>query len=420
MPWSGRAIIHSRYRSGSCLMKRTASCSAPAFAPVAMLLTAIHVLSTARRMRKVIYVEPALKQANVTILTNACVERLETEPTGRRVSAVCVDDQGAKEAHSAEIVLLSCGAINSALLLLRCACDRQPRGLANSSGVVGRHCRRHNNTALMAMSRRLNPTKCQKTLALNDLYLNAPDFPYPLGHIQMLDKSHGATIAAEAGSSAGTIPVPHPLKGSERQPWPGARTVGKADPAERLEVTVLLRRWNAAALAERVKKLARRESAGNHLSRDQFENQFGADPTDIANVRKFAGTHGLAVVQEHAGRRTVVLSGTVAQFNAALGVDLRQFEYEGGSYRGRVGAVQLPDGLHDVVEAVLGLDNRPAAKPHFRIRPLPGEVRGQANGGGATSFTPLQLASLTTSLLEPVRVSAWPSLSSAAVSGRRI
>jgi kumamolisin len=186
----------------------------------------------------------------------------------------------------------------------------------------------------------------------------------------------------------------HPLKGSERQPLPGARAVGKADPAERLEVSVLLRRRNGAALKERVTKFARRESAANHLSREQFEGQFGADATDIARIRKFADAHGLAVVQEHAGRRTVVLSGTAAQFNSAFGVDLQRFEYEGGSYRGRVGAVQLPDELDGVVEAVLGLDNRPAAKPHFRARPSPGNVRWRANSAKATSFTPLQIASL--------------------------
>jgi kumamolisin len=186
----------------------------------------------------------------------------------------------------------------------------------------------------------------------------------------------------------------HPLKGSERQPLPGAKPVGKVDPAERLEVTVLLRRRNTAALTEHVNKLARRESAGGHMSREQFEDQFGADTTDIATIRKFAEAHGLAVVQEHAGRRTVVLSGTAAQFNSAFGVDLQRFEYEGGSYRGRVGAVQLPDELDGVVEAVLGLDDRPAAKPHFRTRPSPGNVRWRANSGSATSFTPLQIAAL--------------------------
>jgi choline dehydrogenase-like flavoprotein len=122
------------------------------------------------------------------------------------VSAVWVDREGTKEAYSADIVVVACGAINSAVLLLRSACDRHPRGLANSSGVVGRHYMRHNNTAFIAMSRQRNPTKFQKTLALNDFYFNAPDFPYPLGHIQLLGKSHGATIAAEAGSWARIIP----------------------------------------------------------------------------------------------------------------------------------------------------------------------------------------------------------------------
>ena len=117
----------------------------------------------------------------------------------------------------------------------------------------------------------------------------------------------------------------HPLKGSERQPLPGAKSVGKADPAERLEVSVLLRRRSGTALTEHVKKLASREKSDRHLSREEFERQFGADNADMAAVKKFAGAQGLAVVQEHAGRRTVVLSGTVAQFNAAFGVDLQRF-----------------------------------------------------------------------------------------------
>ncbi len=184
------------------------------------------------------------------------------------------------------------------------------------------------------------------------------------------------------------------LKGSERRPLPGARAVGEADPTERLEVSVLLRRRGGAAMTAHVEKLAHRESAGGHLSREEFDRRYGADPTDIAAVKKFAGAHGLAVVQEHAGRRTVVLSGTVAQFNAAFGVDLQRFQHPGGSYRGRVGNVQLPDELHGVVEAVLGLDNRPVAKPHFRGRQPLGNVHWHANADGTTSFTPPQLASL--------------------------
>ena len=186
----------------------------------------------------------------------------------------------------------------------------------------------------------------------------------------------------------------HPLNGSERQPLPGAKAVGKADPAERLEVSLVLRRSNADALKERVGRLARREGAGGHLSREEFDRQFGAHSEDIAAVRKFAQAHGLAVVQEHAGRRTMVLSGTVAQFDSAFGVELQRFEHPGGSYRGRVGSVHLPAELNGRVEAVLGLDNRPVVKPYFRARPSRGNMRSLATEGDATSFTPPQIASL--------------------------
>src|SRR4029077_7886356 len=172
---------------------------------------------------------------------------------------------------------------------------------------------------------------------------------------------------------------------------PGARSVGKADPSERLEVSVLLRHSAADALKERVKKLAAGDRSAGHLERDAFARQFGASPGDIAAVRKFAGSHGLAVVQEHAARRTVVLSGTVAQFNEAFGVDLQRFEHDGGSYRGRTGPVHLPDELNGVVEAVMGLDNRPQARPHFRNRPSHGNVQWHA---GSHAFAPNQLASL--------------------------
>jgi kumamolisin len=165
-------------------------------------------------------------------------------------------------------------------------------------------------------------------------------------------------------------PIRRPLKGSERELLPGAKTVGKADPAETLEVYVLLRRRT-----DSIRKPATRESVGNHLSGEQFGEQLGADATDIATIRKFANAYGLAVVQEHAGNRTVVLSGAVAQLNAAFGVDLQRFKHGEHSYRGRIGAVQLSDELHDVVEAVLGLDGRPAARPRSHAHLQPGNIR---------------------------------------------
>ncbi len=155
---------------------------------------------------QIICVDPALRYANVTLLTNAYAERLQTNASGRAVTSVHVDRNGIKEQYSGDIVVVACGAINSALLLLRSATDKHPNGLANGSGVVGRHYMRHNNSAFMAISRRPNPTRFQKTLAINDYYFRSDDWDYPLGHIQMLGKSHGETIRGEAFGWAPWLP----------------------------------------------------------------------------------------------------------------------------------------------------------------------------------------------------------------------
>ncbi|HEY1430042.1 MAG TPA: S53 family peptidase, partial [Stellaceae bacterium] len=186
----------------------------------------------------------------------------------------------------------------------------------------------------------------------------------------------------------------NPLIGSERKPLPGAHSIGKADPSERLEVTLVLRHRQHDALQERVRKIAAGDKSERHLTHEEYDQQFGADASDIQAVKKFAHQHGLAVVEEHHGRRTVVLSGTVAQFNGAFDVDLQEFEHPGGSYRGRTGAIHLPDELHAAVNAVLGLDNRPQARPHFRARPTHGNVQWSATAAASTTFTPTQLAAL--------------------------
>jgi len=186
----------------------------------------------------------------------------------------------------------------------------------------------------------------------------------------------------------------NPLVGSERKPLPGARSIGKADPGERLEVTLVLRHRQHEQLEERVRKIAAGDKSERHLTHEEYDQQFGADSTDIQAVKQFANQHGLAVVDEHAGRRHVVLSGTVAQFNDAFGVELEQFEHPGGSYRGRIGAIHLPDELNGVVTAVFGLDNRPQARPHFRTLPTHRNVEWHAAAAASTSFTPTQLAAL--------------------------
>jgi kumamolisin len=101
-------------------------------------------------------------------------------------------------------------------------------------------------------------------------------------------------------------------------------------------------------------------------------------------VRRFASGHGLTVVAASAARRTLMLSGTVAQFNAAFGVELQYFEHAQGSFRGRSGPLHVPEELAELITAVLGLDNRPQARAHFRV----------LKQAAVQSFTPPQVASL--------------------------
>src|ERR671919_1818387 len=116
----------------------------------------------------VVCVRPALKHPNVTLRTHARVQRLEVDASGRSVERVIVDRNGTQGTYSADMVVGSCGAVNSAALLLRSASDQHPRGLANSSDVVGRHYMAHLNSAVIAISKTVNETRFQKTLGLND------------------------------------------------------------------------------------------------------------------------------------------------------------------------------------------------------------------------------------------------------------
>jgi choline dehydrogenase-like flavoprotein len=130
------------------------------------------------------------------------VSRLETTASGRELSAVIVERLGTVERYTADIVVVSCGAINSAALLLRSANDRHPRGLANESDVVGRHYMGHTNSVLMALSKCPNPTVFQKTLALNDFYFGSDEWKYPMGHISFVGKLDAVTLSAGAPAIA--------------------------------------------------------------------------------------------------------------------------------------------------------------------------------------------------------------------------
>ena len=148
---------------------------------------------------QVMCVDPTLaKYPNVELLTNALVTKLETDASGRTVTGVHVTRGGAEEIYAADIVVVACGALSSALLLLRSANDAHPNGLANGSGQVGRNYMRHNQSVLMALMKEPNHTIFQKTLAVSDFYFGADDWEYPLGLIQMCATSHAEQIKGEA------------------------------------------------------------------------------------------------------------------------------------------------------------------------------------------------------------------------------
>jgi choline dehydrogenase-like flavoprotein len=153
-------------------------------------------------------IRPAMAHAHVTLWTGARARRLLTTPDGARIAAVDVDRRGEIVRVEASVVVVSCGAVNSAALLLRSASDAHPRGLANSSGLVGRRYMAHLATMMQGFHPfRKNETVFQKTVAVNDFYLRGPETPYPLGQIQSQGRTHGIMAQVVGRTMAPGIPL---------------------------------------------------------------------------------------------------------------------------------------------------------------------------------------------------------------------
>jgi choline dehydrogenase-like flavoprotein len=146
---------------------------------------------------EVLGVRPALEHPNVTLLTNAKAVKLDTDDGGKAVTEVVVEVDGTEERFVGDVVVVACGAANTAKLLLGSASDKHPNGLANGSDQVGRNYMFHDSTAVLALSREENPTAYQKTLGLNDFYFGSDDFEYPLGNVQMVGKSQAGMFRGE-------------------------------------------------------------------------------------------------------------------------------------------------------------------------------------------------------------------------------
>jgi kumamolisin len=185
------------------------------------------------------------------------------------------------------------------------------------------------------------------------------------------------------------------LPGSEKPPVAVAAGEKPAPPRNPVTVSVIVRR----------KQPLNKELLGKErLTRAQYRQQHGADPAAIKLVHAFAEEFGLTVEKgtPKPERRAIKLSGTVAQMEKAFGVTLMHKVLDGNTYRVREGGIHVPAELADAVEAILGLDNRPQAQPHFRVFGSEINARAAGTGGFArahaaatnTSFTPVQIAQL--------------------------
>ena len=190
----------------------------------------------------------------------------------------------------------------------------------------------------------------------------------------------------------GPRPQYRPVPGSEKTPRPGAYIVGLPNPSRRIEVTMLLRpRTTTEELVPLEELGGRAPLERRYLTRESFADSYAADPADVQEVVRFARQHGLRVVGRNLAARTVHLSGTIANFRRAFRVGLAVYRHARGFYRGRTGPVHVPLTLDGVVHGVLGLDNRPVARPHFR-RKL--QLGGAWPHAASVSYPPNEVAKL--------------------------
>ena len=154
------------------------------------------------------------------------------------------------------------------------------------------------------------------------------------------------------------------LAGSERKSLANARQIGPVDPNERIEVSVYLRAPAPGDLANNIREQIQHQ--GKPLTRAEYAASQHAAPEDLAKVEEFAREHDLTIVETDPASRKVVLAGTTAALSAAFATELQSYEYQGATFRGRIGPLHLPEQLDQIVVGVFGLDNRPQAQPRIR------------------------------------------------------
>jgi len=174
------------------------------------------------------------------------------------------------------------------------------------------------------------------------------------------------------------------LKGTEHTPMPGARAIGPTSPHQIIEISVILKHRQTLNLAQH---------RGQTLTHSDFARMYGADPTSVDKIKQFARENNLQVLErgDEVLRRTVTLAGTAADMEKTFSVELIGFEHPDGTYRGHTGPIQVPEAYASLIQAVFGLDNRPVAHPHLRMR---NTNRTFGSRTATTTYTPVQIASL--------------------------
>lgn len=245
---------------------------------------------------EVLGIRPALGSSRLSLLTRAQVKRLITDASGRSVTGVELIRDGEPMTVSGDIVVVSCGAANSARLLLLSANDHHPNGLANGSDQVGRNYMFHNSKAMVALAHEPNTTVFQKTVSINDWYFGDADFDYPMGNIQMTGKTDGTIMKGYAPLETFLMPgwsmdkiAEHALDfwiSSEDLPAPGNRVTVRREGQIQLSYTPN----NLTAskrLVSRLEGMLDRLYLRNHLVERQF---YIANSMGIAAVGHQAGT----------------------------------------------------------------------------------------------------------------------------------
>jgi len=193
-------------------------------------------------------------------------------------------------------------------------------------------------------------------------------------------KPGAAQIAAEARVV---------LAGSEKEPAADAVHVKATPPKSQVTVSVIVKRKEELKINRR----GGRATGPVRMSRAEYKKHHSSDPDAVKRVKAFAKEYNLKVESDptSALRRTIQLTGTAGDMQKAFGVELNQKTIDGTEYRVREGGIHIPASLEGVVKAVLGLDNRPQAQPHFRLH-----KHSAAAGAGPAiapaSYTPPQVA----------------------------